>query len=136
MSEINLDWRRLLEEDRLPMQTREWWEHQHISQSNNTTAKSSTTRQLRGNALFSINKATHWFIPKGQDKSQLGRWTWTRYQGKNIILYELLWHISRTHPMAPILNTPSMPSLTPSIDPYVQGRQFLRIWETTKNLYT
>jgi hypothetical protein len=55
---------------------------------------------------------------------------------KIIILYELLWHISRTHPMAPILNTPSMPSLTPSIDPYVQGRQFLRIWETTKNLYT
>lgn len=39
-------------------------------------------RQFGGTALFSINKATHRAIEKGQDPSNLGRWSWTRYKGK------------------------------------------------------
>jgi len=80
---MNVDCRMMQEEGRLPMQTREWWEHQHVSWSNNITANPRTPRQFRGNALFSIKKAAHRVIAKGQDESHLGRWTWTRYQGKN-----------------------------------------------------
>jgi hypothetical protein len=39
-------------------------------------------RQYGGCALFSVNKAAHRAIEKGFDKSNLGRWCWTRYKGK------------------------------------------------------
>jgi hypothetical protein len=32
--------------------------------------------------LFSANKAAHRAVIKGQDKSNLGRWVWTKYKGK------------------------------------------------------
>ena len=38
---------------------------------------------MGGGSIFSINKATHRVISKGFDPSNLGRWTWTRYRGRN-----------------------------------------------------
>ncbi len=82
MVETNLDWRTLKEQDKLPHRTREWWEQQHVSWSHNRTGTPMQTRQFGGTALFSVNKVAHRAIEKGCDKSNLGRWTWTRYKGK------------------------------------------------------
>lgn len=62
-----------------------WWETQHISWTNNRTSTPRTVKQFGGTALFSINQAAHRVIDKGWDKTNLGRWTWTRYQGKNML---------------------------------------------------
>jgi hypothetical protein len=83
MAETNLDWRTLKEEEKLPLRTQEWWDAQHVSWTHNRTSTPRNSRQFGGTALFSINQAAHRVIDKGWDKTNLGRWTWTRYQGKN-----------------------------------------------------
>jgi len=82
MAEINLDWRLVKEQDRLPTRTREWWTQQHVSWAHNRNSEPRQTRQYGGSALFSIDKAAHRVIGKGCDESNLGRWCWSRYQGK------------------------------------------------------
>jgi hypothetical protein len=37
MAEMNLEWRLCQEENKIPFRTKEWWDHQHVSWSNNTT---------------------------------------------------------------------------------------------------
>jgi len=81
--ETNLDWRTLPEEEKFPFRTREWWDTQHISWAHNRTGTSGSTHQFGGSAIFSINHTAHRVIDKGADGSALGRWTWTKYQGKN-----------------------------------------------------
>jgi len=81
--ETNLDWRKLLEQDKLYMRTKDWWEAAHISFSHNRTQPPTTRQQWGGVALLSINKAAHRVISKGVDPSALGRWCWTRFQGRN-----------------------------------------------------
>jgi hypothetical protein len=61
-----------------------WWETQHISWTNNRTSTPRIVKQFGGTALFSINQAAHRVIDKVWDKTNLGRWTWARYQGKNM----------------------------------------------------
>jgi len=82
IAEINLDWRVLNEQERLPHRTKEWWEHQHISWAHNRNLPPRQARQYGGTALFSVNKAALRVIGKGQDQTNLGRWSWTRYKGK------------------------------------------------------
>jgi hypothetical protein len=80
--ETNLDWRLLQEQEKLPMRTKEWCEQQHISWCHNRNASPRQVRQYGGCALFSVNKAVHRAIEKGCDRTNLGRWAWTRYKGK------------------------------------------------------
>ena len=80
--ETNLDWRLCREEDKLPLRTNSWWEHQYVSWSFNSTAAPLEPRQYGGTVVFSNNQAAHRAISKGGDKSDLGRWSWTRYKGK------------------------------------------------------
>jgi len=82
IAEINLDWRVLNEQERLPHRTKEWWEHQHISWAHNRNLPPRQAREYGGTALFSVNKAALRVIGKGQDQTNLGRWSWTRYKGK------------------------------------------------------
>ncbi len=82
-SETNIDWRLASEEDKLYLRCKEWWDTVHISYSNNTTSAPIQPHQYGGTALFSLNKASHRVISKGQDESQLGRWVWTRCRGRN-----------------------------------------------------
>jgi hypothetical protein len=82
LAETNVDWRLSREEEKLYAHTKEWWEHLHLSFSFNTTTAPLKHQQFGGTAIFSINKASHWVIGKGQDESKLGRWCWTRYRGK------------------------------------------------------
>jgi len=81
--ETNLDWCTLPEEEKFPFRTKEWWDTQHISWAHNRTGTSGSTHQFGGAAIFSINHTAHRVIDKGADGSALGRWTWTKYQGKN-----------------------------------------------------
>jgi len=82
MAELNIDWRMVKEQDKLPTRTKEWWEHQHVSWCHNKTFAPRQARQYGGTTLFSINKAAHRAVDKGIDASNLGRWSWTRYKGK------------------------------------------------------
>jgi hypothetical protein len=82
IAEINLDCRVLNEQERFPHRTKEWWEHQHVSWAHNRNLPPRQARQYGGTALFSVNKAVHRVIGKGQDQSNLGCWSWTRYKGK------------------------------------------------------
>jgi hypothetical protein len=77
IAETNLDWRFVMEENKLWARTREWWEHLHISQSHNTTFPATTDKQFGGTALFTINDIAHRVVAKGYDDSRLGRWSWT-----------------------------------------------------------
>jgi hypothetical protein len=83
LAETNVDWRLVGEEDKLIHRTKEWWESLHLSYSSNSTKPPIKPKQYGGVALFSINKAAHRVVSKGSDPSNLGRWTWTRYRGRN-----------------------------------------------------
>jgi hypothetical protein len=83
MAEINVDWRLLPEEDRLQFRTKGWWESLHLSTSNNTTSHPITPHQYGGTAVWSIDKTVHRVISQGKDTSMLGRWSWTRYRGRD-----------------------------------------------------
>jgi hypothetical protein len=39
--------------------------------------------QFRGTAIFSINNAASRVMGSGRDSTGLGRWTWTRFHGRN-----------------------------------------------------
>jgi hypothetical protein len=83
MAKTNLDWRMVKEEDRLYLRTKEWWESTHLSFSHNRTSPPLNVKQWGGTALFSLDQAAHRVVEKGSDNSQLGRWCWTKYMGKN-----------------------------------------------------
>jgi hypothetical protein len=83
LAETNVDWRIVREEDKLYFRTKEWWESLHLSWTHNSTQKPITARQFGGTAIFSMGPAAHRVVDKGADPSNLGRWTWTRYRGKN-----------------------------------------------------
>jgi hypothetical protein len=83
MAEINIDWRLLSEEEKLFHHTRGWWDTLHLSSTHNINMPPTTARQFGGTALFSIGTAAHRVAEKGQDSSNLGRWCWTRYRGRN-----------------------------------------------------
>jgi hypothetical protein len=83
VAETNLDWRMVPEDHKLHARTKEWWPSLHLSYSFNHTQPPSTPTQYGGTALFSIDKAAHRIIEKGQDPTGLGRWCWSRYRGKS-----------------------------------------------------
>jgi len=81
-AETNLDWRLMTEDEKFPFRTKEWWDCQHISWSHNTTGSPSSSHQFGGTTIFSINQTAHRVLEKGWDTVALGRWTWTKYQGR------------------------------------------------------
>ncbi len=83
MTETNTCWHRLPVQERLHERTLGWWETLHISQAYLQDALHTQPFQAGGTCLFSINQAAHRTIESGKDTSGLGRWTWTRYRGRN-----------------------------------------------------
>jgi hypothetical protein len=81
--ETNVDWRKLMEENNFWSRTREWWENLHISHSHNTTFPPLAKRQFGGTAIFTINHIAHRVVEKRYDNTQLCRWSWTKFRGKN-----------------------------------------------------
>jgi hypothetical protein len=101
IAETNIDWRVVREEDKLFFCMKEWWESLHLSWSHNSMQKPITARQFGGTALFSIGPAAHRVAEKGGDPSNLGRWSWTRYQGKNNQTLRIITAYWPNHPNGP-----------------------------------
>ena len=83
LTETNVHWRMVEEDDRLYSRMGSWFQSLHMSLAYNVTQYPITPKQIGGVGIFSINKASHRVVLKGQDKSQLGRWAWTLLRGKN-----------------------------------------------------
>jgi hypothetical protein len=82
MVELGICWHQLPMKDRLWERTRGWFEAIKLSLAYNKKEPLSQPVQWGGTAVWSINKAVHRAIESGEDASGLGRWTWTRYQGR------------------------------------------------------
>jgi hypothetical protein len=82
-AETNIGRRLVPEEDKRYFRTKEWWETLHLSWTHNTAMAPVTACQYGGTALLSTGPAAHRAVEKGGDPSNLGRWTWTRYRGKD-----------------------------------------------------
>jgi len=120
-AETNVDWRIVSEENKLYFRTKEWWESHHLSCTHNTTMPPTTHCQYGGTALFSLGSAAHRVVGKGSDPSKLGRWTWTRYRGRNNITLRIISAYRPNFPNGPFtvyaqhnayfnsLNTPRCP---------------------------
>ncbi len=83
VAETNVDWRLLGEQDRLYMRTKEWWETSHLNFTHNRVSPPLDKCQWGGSALFSLNQAAHRVVDKGWDPTNMGRWCWTKFRGRN-----------------------------------------------------
>ena len=83
LTETNVHWRMLEEDDRLYSRMGSWYQSLHMSLAYNVTQYPITPKQIGGVGVFSINKASHRVVLRGQDKSNLGRWAWTLLRGKD-----------------------------------------------------
>jgi hypothetical protein len=89
------------EEDKLYYRTKDWWEALHLSWAHNAATPPVTASQYGGTALFSIGPAAHRVVEKGCDTSNLGRWTWTRYRGRNNQTLRIITAYRPNHPNGP-----------------------------------
>jgi hypothetical protein len=83
VAETNVDWQLLGEQDRLYMRTKEWWETSHLNFTHNRVSPPLDKCQWGGSALFSLNQAAHRVVDKGWDPTNMGRWCWTKFRGRN-----------------------------------------------------
>lgn len=85
MTEINRNWRHIPDNHSWYHRTKTWWEDSKASVAYNTNDSASTAFQPGGSITHAINKAAHRVIEAGRDPTNLGRWSWLRFQGKNNI---------------------------------------------------
>jgi hypothetical protein len=81
IQELNVCWTKVAHRNKIWDRFRGWKESSHLSVAFNTEDKDAKVSQTGGTALISINKISHIWDSAGVDKSKLGRWAWTRYQG-------------------------------------------------------
>jgi hypothetical protein len=82
-SECNIHWKLLPPDQRLHERTFGWFETRHIATAYCMEWPETSPYQVGGVSLWSINKGAHHVISSGTDPSQMGRWCWTRYRGRN-----------------------------------------------------
>ena len=90
MSETNVCWHQLPIHERLHERTIGWWETLHISYGYNRNTTVGSAYQKGGVAIFSTNTTAHRVLQSGHDETGLGRWTWTRYRGRNDIVLRVI----------------------------------------------
>ena len=90
LSECNVHWLNLPADQRLPERTLGWFETLHLSLAYMDKWISSTAYQVGGVLLWSVNKGAHRVMKQGKDSSQMGRWCWTQYRGKNGITLRVI----------------------------------------------
>jgi exonuclease III len=81
IQELNVCWTKVAHRNKIWDRFRGWKESSHLSVAFNTEDTDAKVSQTGGTALISINKISHIWDSSGVDKSKLGRWAWTRYQG-------------------------------------------------------
>ena len=83
LSEVNVHWKALQNDQRLPERTNGWFESLHLSMAYLSDWPSKTPYQVGGSTLLSLNRMAHRVSNKGWDTSGMGRWCWTTYRGKH-----------------------------------------------------
>ena len=83
ISEVNLNWSLLPTKDQLQERTLGWWEDSRVSMAYNTEDEATQAYQPGGCLQITRNKMVHCWVEHGKDPSGLGRWTWSKYIGKN-----------------------------------------------------
>ena len=88
-TETDKHWDSLPFKDRLPARTNGWFESLHMTTAYYKTFPGATRQQYGGVSLWSTGQAAHrikdsgFDLASGTDRFGLGRWAWTRYQGRN-----------------------------------------------------
>ena len=80
--ELNIHWRKVAARHRLEERTLGWFEAVNINSAYYQNYSSGPS-QAGGVSLWAMNKASHRVMEVGRDLRGLGRWTWTRFRGKN-----------------------------------------------------
>ena len=83
MNELNVDWRKVSDKDKLKNRVRGWWEAAAVNEANNVTEDASSAEQFGGTAIVAVNSLAHKVFDRGRDPSGLGRWSSLDLQGKN-----------------------------------------------------
>ena len=83
MVETNVYWPKTPFPERLPSRIKRWFQQIHVSVAHNTNEHPTTTSQRGGTALISKDQAALRVMDSGKDPTNLGRWVWTRFRGKN-----------------------------------------------------
>jgi hypothetical protein len=82
MSETSRAWHLVSVGDKMPERTFGWYQALHIASSYYKSYEGSQATQYGGTTVWSRNTGTHRVMESGHDKLGIGRWTWTRYRGK------------------------------------------------------
>ena len=83
LQETNLNWEKVPTQDQWEERTLGWWKGGHTTiKAHNTEDIVQTTIQPGGCLLTSVNAARRRIVGCGTDYRKLGRWAWTKYQGK------------------------------------------------------
>jgi hypothetical protein len=90
MAELGLRWHKLPTKDRLWERTRGWFESIKTTAAYNQHEEHTQIVQWGGTSIWSINNAVHRAIESGADLSGLGRWSWTRYQGRGNVTLRVI----------------------------------------------
>ena len=84
MAEANICWPKADQKNRLWDRTRGWFECSNVNYAHNTLEpRISTLSQPGGVASIIVDKLAHKVDASGKDFTGLGRWTWTKFKGKN-----------------------------------------------------
>jgi hypothetical protein len=90
LPEVNVCWHKLSPRNRLAERTMGWFETLHRSVAYNYQDKLATRHQYGGTVILSINNAASRVMDSGKDDTGLGRWTWTRFRGRNGIVTRIV----------------------------------------------
>jgi Endonuclease/Exonuclease/phosphatase family len=88
LTETDVNWNKVTIHNRLHERFLGWWQRlslniAHYAALPPKQMQSTSAHQYGGVALCSVNDGAARVISSGQDATGLGRWAWTRYQGKD-----------------------------------------------------
>ena len=89
LTETNVCWKNIPDSEKLPERTRSWFQALNISSGYHYKEQTSERLQWGGTSIWSIDHGAHRIFGKGQDKEGLGRWSWSRYRGRNGIFVKV-----------------------------------------------
>ena len=90
VAETNVNWKKVQHQDRLYERSKSWWEASRVHHASNLTDQTSPKHQFGGVANFSVGKISFRGQSHGKDPTNLGRWVWTRYNGKEGIKLKVI----------------------------------------------
>ena len=89
VTETNVHWKSIPVNHRLPARVDNWGKRVHLSFSYYKDYELIGARQFGGTAIFSLDNGASRAMKKGADPTGMGRWTWTRYRGKDNARFSL-----------------------------------------------